>query len=71
MTHIARTALNAESNFHIALSKIFGIGRASALNISETCGISKDMKVRAFRSFPTKESTDDGGPYAHAHAASN
>ena len=44
---IARTVLPLNSNFHIALAKVFGIGKASALNISEACGISQDMKVRA------------------------
>ena len=45
MTQIARTVLPLEANFHIALARVFGIGRSSALQISEACGISKDMKV--------------------------
>ncbi|GAX81316.1 hypothetical protein CEUSTIGMA_g8747.t1 [Chlamydomonas eustigma] len=46
MTLIARTLMRPELHFHIALAKIFGIGKSSALNISEACGISKDMKVK-------------------------
>jgi ribosomal protein S13 len=42
---IARTILPGSSTFYIALSRIFGIGRPTALNISEACGISQDMKV--------------------------
>lgn len=45
MTQIARTMLPLEANFHVALARVFGIGRSSALQISESCGISKDMKV--------------------------
>lgn len=48
MTHVARTVLAPESNFHIALARVFGLGKSTALNIAEACGISQDMKVRRF-----------------------
>mmetsp|Transcript_37625 Transcript_37625/g.83767 ORF Transcript_37625/g.83767 Transcript_37625/m.83767 type:complete len:124 (-) Transcript_37625:932-1303(-) len=46
VVQLARTQLASNSNFHIALRKIFGIGKTTSLQISEACGISKDMKVR-------------------------
>eukprot|EP00798_Chlamydomonas_sp_ICE-L_P019209 gene19209-25827_t len=43
---IARTTLQGNTNFAIALGKIFGIGRTSGLEIAEACGISKELKVK-------------------------
>ncbi|KAG1657806.1 hypothetical protein FOA52_006582 [Chlamydomonas sp. UWO 241] len=45
-TVVARTALAPESNFHIALARVFGLGKPTALNIAEACGISQEMKVK-------------------------
>lgn len=47
---IARTALPANKPVYQALASIFGIGVARGLEISETCGISKGMRVRTSRS---------------------
>lgn len=47
MSQIARTALPPNQVFHVALGRIFGLGRATGLEAAEACGISKDMKVCA------------------------
>uniref|UniRef100_A0A7S3RAC8 Ribosomal protein S13 n=1 Tax=Dunaliella tertiolecta TaxID=3047 RepID=A0A7S3RAC8_DUNTE len=46
MVQIARTPLSNNVAFHIALRKIFGLGSTTSLQISETCGISAELKVR-------------------------
>lgn len=46
MVQIARTALPANQVFYVALARIFGIGQSSGLEVAESCGISKEMKVK-------------------------
>mmetsp|Transcript_18909 Transcript_18909/g.32338 ORF Transcript_18909/g.32338 Transcript_18909/m.32338 type:complete len:124 (+) Transcript_18909:20-391(+) len=46
MVQIARTNLPPNQVFHVALGRIFGLGRSTGLEAAEACGISKDMKVR-------------------------
>ncbi len=50
MVQIARTALPPNQVFHIALARIFGIGRATGLEVAEACGISKELRVRGQQS---------------------
>lgn len=45
MVQIARTTLQGNKAFHIALRSIFGIGPTNALQITEACGISTELKV--------------------------
>jgi hypothetical protein len=45
MVQIARTHLPPNQVFYIALSRIFGIGKVTGLEVAESCGISKEMKV--------------------------
>lgn len=46
MVQIQRVALPPNATFHVALGRIFGLGRATALTVSEACGIGKDLKVK-------------------------
>lgn len=46
MVQIQRVALPPNATFYFALAKVFGLGRATALTASESCGIGRDLKVR-------------------------
>uniref|UniRef100_A0A7S0X159 Ribosomal protein S13 n=1 Tax=Chlamydomonas leiostraca TaxID=1034604 RepID=A0A7S0X159_9CHLO len=46
MVQIARTTLNPNKAFYVALQKVFGIGRTNSVEIAEACGISKELKVK-------------------------
>lgn len=46
MVQIARTALPPNQIFYVALGRIFGIGLTTGLEVAESCGISKEMKVK-------------------------
>ena len=50
MVQIQRVALPDNATFYVALGSIFGLGRATALTVSEACGIGKDLKVGGWRS---------------------
>lgn len=43
---IARTVLHPQKKFHIALKRIFGIGRVTGVTVAEACGISKELKTK-------------------------
>ena len=45
MVQIAKTILPEAANFHVALRKIFGIGRSSAGMCAEAVGVSSEMRV--------------------------
>lgn len=42
---IAKTLLADAANFHVALGRVFGIGRALGRQIAEQVGISAEMRV--------------------------
>ncbi|PNW72289.1 hypothetical protein CHLRE_16g674350v5 [Chlamydomonas reinhardtii] len=46
MAQIQRVALFPHATFHIALARVFGLGKSTSLAVSEACGISKDLKVK-------------------------
>ncbi|GFR48777.1 hypothetical protein Agub_g10598 [Astrephomene gubernaculifera] len=46
MVQIQRVALFPNATFHIALQRVFGLGRSTSLAVAEACGISKDLKVK-------------------------
>ncbi|GIL79798.1 hypothetical protein Vretimale_12393 [Volvox reticuliferus] len=46
MVQIQRVALFPNAAFHIALRRVFGLGRSTSLQVAEACGISKDLKVK-------------------------
>ncbi|KAG2491894.1 hypothetical protein HYH03_009846 [Edaphochlamys debaryana] len=43
---LQRVSLYPHANFHIALARIFGIGKANSVTVAEACGISKELKVK-------------------------
>lgn len=71
MVQIARTTLDPNKTFYVALQKVFGIGRTNSLEIAEACGISKELKVRGVETFLPEREVVAGSkrPETQAHAS--